>query len=145
MGWFASRASPRRKNVAGRPGFPGNVASTRLLPGSGPRVKVVSACPVSSVVIVTLSTPETVPEPSTAVNVANTGFTFRDLIHERAQDDSLVFDMDRALAAMEENNFIYTHFNFDIFSIGFRVKPLYFSLAATEKVRFNFKYPKSLA
>lgn len=84
------------------------------------------------------------PIPSTAVNVANTGFTFRDLIHERVQDDSLIIDIDRTLAAMRDDNFIYSHFNFDLVAIGFRVKPLYFSLAATEKFRFNFKYPKDL-
>ena len=52
-----------------------------------------------------------IPIPSTAWNVANTGFTFRDLIHERAQDDSLIIDIDRTLAAMRDDNFIYSHFN----------------------------------
>ena len=80
------------------------------------------------------------PIPGGVFNFANTGFTYNDVFVPRDQDDSLTLDIDNAISKMRDNNFIYMHFDLDLLTVGFKIKPLYFTLGATQKFAFNFKY-----
>ncbi len=79
--------------------------------------------------------------PSIVFNFANSGFTYRDFIHGRPQDDSTMIDLDLAVSKLGPSNFIYAHTNVDILDLGIRIRKVFASLNVTEKVHFNFRYP----
>lgn len=75
--------------------------------------------------------------------VTNTAFRYRDLIYKRP-DDSLTFDMNKALSKMSDNNYLLAHAQIDILSVGFKIKKNYFNLTAIEKFSGILNYSKGL-
>lgn len=75
--------------------------------------------------------------------ITNTAFRYHDLIYKRA-DDSLTFDMNNAISKMDDNNYLLTHAQIDILSVGFKIKKNYFNITATEKFSGIINYSKGL-
>jgi outer membrane protein OmpA-like peptidoglycan-associated protein len=75
--------------------------------------------------------------------VTNTAFRYRDLIYKRP-DDSLTFDMNKAISKMADNNYLLTHAQIDLLSFGFKIKRNYFNFTATEKFTGIINYSKGL-
>ncbi len=73
--------------------------------------------------------------------VTNTAFRYSDLIYKRS-DDSLTFDMNNAIDKMEDNNYLLTHAQIDLLSVGFKIKKNYFNITATEKFTGILNYSK---
>jgi outer membrane protein OmpA-like peptidoglycan-associated protein len=80
---------------------------------------------------------------SNYVGITNTAFRYNDLIYKRP-DDSLTFDMNKAISKMADNNYLLMHAQFDILSVGFKIKRNYFNLTATEKFSGILNYSKGL-
>ncbi|HRG57595.1 MAG TPA: DUF5723 family protein [Bacteroidia bacterium] len=80
---------------------------------------------------------------STYFGITNTGFRYHDLIYKR-NDDSLTFDMNKAISKMDDNNYLLTNAQIDILSVGFRIKKNYFNITATEKFSGIANYSKGL-
>lgn len=77
------------------------------------------------------------------LEAGNSGFKYKDIIHHRAGDDSLEFDMANVLSKLKKNNYATFGVNTDILSFGFLVKEKnYFSFNATEKIFAKIRYPK---
>jgi outer membrane protein OmpA-like peptidoglycan-associated protein len=75
--------------------------------------------------------------------VTNTAFRYSDLIYKR-DDDSLTFDMNKAISKMSNNNYLFSHAEIDILSVGFKVKKNYFNITITEKFSGVINYSKGL-
>jgi len=75
--------------------------------------------------------------------VTNTAFRYHDLIYKRP-DDSLTFDMNNAISKMSDNNYLLTHAQIDLLSVGFKIKKNYFNITATEKFSGIVNYSKGL-
>lgn len=75
--------------------------------------------------------------------VTNTAFRYHDLIYKRP-DDSLTFDMNKAISKMDDNNYLLTHAQIDILSVGFKIKKNYFNITATEKFTGILNYSRGL-
>lgn len=73
--------------------------------------------------------------------VTNTAFRYKDLIYKRP-DDSLTFDMNNAIRKMDEKNYLLTHAQVDLFSVGFKIKKNYFNITATEKFSGILNYSR---
>jgi outer membrane protein OmpA-like peptidoglycan-associated protein len=75
--------------------------------------------------------------------ITNTAFRYSDLIYKRP-DDSLTFDMKKAISKMADNNYLLTHAEIDLLSVGFKIKKNYFNITATEKFTGILNYSKGL-
>lgn len=79
-----------------------------------------------------------------SASISHSGFALNDLIHPRAEDDSLEVRLDLAIEEMADLN----HFNLDVqnelLGFGFRVGENYFSLGILNRMQFNLLYPKDL-
>lgn len=73
----------------------------------------------------------------------NSGFTWRDLHHVRA-DDSVTFDIANAISKLSEKNFISLSVRANLLETGFMVKKNYFTFNVAEKANFNWTFPKEL-
>lgn len=80
---------------------------------------------------------------STYFGVTNTAFRYHDLIYKRP-DDSLTFDMNKAISKMSDNNYLMLSAQTDLLTVGFRVKKNYFNITATEKFIGIANYSKGL-
>jgi len=80
---------------------------------------------------------------SSYFGITNTAFRYSDLIYKRP-DDSLTFDMKKAISKMSDNNYLLTHAQVDILSVGFKIKKNYFNFTATEKFSGILNYSKGL-
>ncbi len=74
-------------------------------------------------------------------NFSNSGFKYSDLIKHRG--DSLYLDYDNMLSKLSKNNYFSTAIQPDLLSFGFRIGKNYISFNATEKINFQFRYPKN--
>lgn len=75
------------------------------------------------------------------LNFSNSGFKYSDLIKHKG--DSLSVDYNNMLSKLASNNYLCGAYQPDLLSFGFKIKKNYFSFNATEKVNFNFRYPKN--
>lgn len=74
-------------------------------------------------------------------SVWNSPFRANDL--KQKVGDSVEFTVDKALSKMSKNkNYFRSDAAVDLFSLRFKVRNLYFTLNATEKVNMRFTYPK---
>ncbi len=74
--------------------------------------------------------------------LSNSGFVLKDLLVERASDDSLVFSPSTAASKMAKLNFMDFHTQNEILSFGMKVRKTYFSLGVVNRFNFQFAYPK---
>lgn len=77
------------------------------------------------------------------LNVGNSGFRYSDFIHKNEQD-SLFKDFDNLLEKLKPRNYLSMNLHLDIINFGFRLKKNYFGFNITEKINFQFTYPKDL-
>lgn len=77
---------------------------------------------------------------------SNTAFRYRDVIHRRSQDDSLMIDPEKTLNTMHKKNYITFEVNEEILSGGFKIakKNLFFNISLSEKASVRFCFPKDL-
>jgi outer membrane protein OmpA-like peptidoglycan-associated protein len=75
--------------------------------------------------------------------VTNTAFRYSDLIYKRP-DDSLTFDMQKALNKMSDNNYLLTHAQVELISVGFKIKKNYFNITVAENFNGVLNYSKGL-
>jgi hypothetical protein len=75
--------------------------------------------------------------------VTNTAFKYSDLIYKR-DDDSLTFDMNNAISKMSDNNYLFSHAEIDLLSVGFKIKKNYFNITIAEKFSGVLNYSKGL-
>jgi len=80
---------------------------------------------------------------STYFGLTNTAFRYSDLIYKRP-DDSLTFDMNNAISKMDDNNYLLTHAQVDIISVGYKFKKNYFNVTVIEKFTGIMNYSKGL-
>ncbi len=80
---------------------------------------------------------------STSLMFTNSGFTWRDLHHVRA-DDSVAIQVDYALSKLSDKNFISASVRSNIIEGGFAWKKNYFTFNISEKGNFNLTFPKEL-
>lgn len=76
---------------------------------------------------------------SVYVNASNTGFAFGRLVSSNTQEK---IDIDKVIDGLGKKNVFALDINTDLFSLGVRVKNMYFNLAFSERVTTNFTYPK---
>lgn len=74
----------------------------------------------------------------------NNGFTLNNLIHERAQDDSLEIRPADAIAKMAAVNRVGVNLQNELLGFGFRVKKSYFSFGLINRTQASFSYPRDL-
>jgi hypothetical protein len=77
-----------------------------------------------------------------SVGGTNSGFTFNHLFKPRAQDDSLVMDVESVVRKLGRTNMVTLESRNEILGFGFKVKKMYFSFSATNRLETNFIYPK---
>lgn len=77
-----------------------------------------------------------------SIGISNSGFTLKDLLVTRPQDDSLVFSPSTAVSKMAKLNFLDFNLQNEIFSMGLRVRKMYFSVGLLNRMDFQFAYPK---
>ena len=82
--------------------------------------------------------------PSVAFNFAHSGLSYHQLIRKRPQDDSLQLDMNYALGKLADQNYLFTNYNVNFLTIGYRRGGFQLGLYASEKVNVSLKYPKAL-
>lgn len=75
------------------------------------------------------------------INFSNSGFKYSDLIKHRG--DSLYVDYKNMLGKLSKNNYFSGAYQPDLLSFGIKIKKNFFSFNATEKINFNFRYPKN--
>jgi len=80
---------------------------------------------------------------SVSLSARHSGFAWNDLVYRRA-DDSLAFDIDKAIGMMKDNNHLNTSFLLEPLSLGVRFGPNYVSFSTRVRSVANFQYPKSL-
>jgi len=73
----------------------------------------------------------------------NSGFNYNDVITKRA-DDSLVFDQNKLLKAIGNNNDVGFSAQEEIAAMGFKAGKSYISFSLDAKATFNFHYTKDL-
>ncbi len=74
------------------------------------------------------------------LNFSNSGFKYSDLIKHTG--DSLSVDYPNMLSKLAKNNYLTAAFHLDLLSFGFKIKKNYFSFNISEKIDFQFSYPK---
>ncbi|MFT5600619.1 MAG: hypothetical protein ACI9N1_000855 [Flavobacteriales bacterium] len=79
-----------------------------------------------------------------SVGLSHSGFQFNHLVHQRAEDDSLVLKPDIAISKMTSINYLTSDIQNELFSMGFSVKKTFFSLSVVNKLQTRFMYPKDL-
>jgi hypothetical protein len=77
------------------------------------------------------------------VSYHNSGFSYNDVITKRP-DDSLVFNQNKLLKAIGNNNDVGFTASEDIAGLGFKAGKSYISLSLSVKATFNFHYTKDL-
>ena len=80
--------------------------------------------------------------PSIAFNYGNNAFTFNELFREEGNDTYL--NLDGVLGQLSDKNIIQTQFTAELFSIQFRVKKVYFTVAMAEKLDSKLTYSDKL-
>ncbi|MDP4240620.1 MAG: DUF5723 family protein [Bacteroidota bacterium] len=73
----------------------------------------------------------------------NSGFSYNDVVTKRA-DDSLVFDQNKLLKAIGNNNDVGFTASEDAFALGFKAGKNYISFSLGVRASFNFHYTKDL-
>lgn len=76
--------------------------------------------------------------------VSNSGFTLNHLLHDRPQDDSLVFDPEKAIDKMAKKNYLTMETHNEILGFGFALKENYFSFSMSNRFQSNLIYPRDL-
>ncbi|SDC35048.1 DUF5723 family protein [Williamwhitmania taraxaci] len=71
-------------------------------------------------------------------------FSYNNII-SRTPDDSLKVDIPKLLGKLSDRNYLFTNFDVDLLSFGFRVADTYYiTFSARERSMFRFMYPKDL-
>ncbi len=80
------------------------------------------------------------------VSVANTGFTFNELISpDPNHDGQYMFDLDELEQALRENNYLRATAESAILEFGFRLpQESYFYFGINNKTEFGFQYPRGV-
>jgi hypothetical protein len=97
--------------------------------------------------------PEAIPEKKYVLQIpflssfgfqySNNAFTYRDVIKKRS-DDSLTFDIDKALSKKKDLNFIGLDASITLLGFGVRSGDNFFNFSINERLVFGFAYPKDL-
>jgi hypothetical protein len=77
-----------------------------------------------------------------SVGLSNSGFTLKDILVSRPQDDSLVLSPSTAVSKMAKLNFIDLNLQNEIFSAGMKIRKMYFSVGLVNRLDVQFAYPK---
>ena len=77
-----------------------------------------------------------------AIDFTSTSFDYSTIIHKGTitYEDSLIVDLKGFVDGLKDYNYLTFNLNVDLLAIGFKVKDMYFTLNATEKVDFKFGY-----
>jgi hypothetical protein len=85
-----------------------------------------------------------------AIDIENNPLRFHDLVfYNRSIDSVITFlhpkaDKQKFLSLLGNNNFINTDISTSLFSLGFRISSMYFSIGITQKEYVRLNYPKGL-
>ncbi|HLU87502.1 MAG TPA: DUF5723 family protein [Taishania sp.] len=79
-----------------------------------------------------------------SIGATNSGFTYNQLFKSRPQDDSLTIDAENVVRKLGKINFVSVETRNELLGFGFKVKDMYFSFSATNRLDVNFIYPKEL-
>ncbi|MBK7570452.1 MAG: OmpA family protein [Bacteroidia bacterium] len=74
---------------------------------------------------------------------SNNSFTYRDF-HQVRSDDSTEINIDNAVSKLDNKNFLTTQARINLIGFGFHINKNYFTGNITERVIFNFVFPKEL-
>lgn len=77
-------------------------------------------------------------------NINNTSFSMKDFIHHGEGDlaDSLVIDMVQFVNSLNNYNYLTFDMQYELLSFGVKVKDMYFTFHATERIDFKFGYTR---
>ena len=85
-----------------------------------------------------------------SIDIENNPFRFHDFVFYNPTIDSVITflhpsaDKNKFLALLGKNNFINTDLSTSLFSLGFRIKEMFFSIGITQKEYVRLNYPKDL-
>jgi hypothetical protein len=84
--------------------------------------------------------------PSAFISASNSGFAWKDVFTKKtySDGDSLLVDLDKFYATLNDKNYIDMVGNAELFGFGFRAGRSHISFSVNEKVRSRFMYPKDL-
>jgi hypothetical protein len=77
-----------------------------------------------------------------SLGASNSGFALNDALVTRAQDDSLVIDVEGALSKMAKINYLGASVQNELFGFGVKLKKHYISFGVVNRLDFHFAYPK---
>jgi hypothetical protein len=78
--------------------------------------------------------------------VLNSGFSYKDLISRREEDDSLVVTLDNFYNKLQDENHFKVQAIVDLFHLSFKLNPrMHFTLNVTNKNSMHLIYPKEIA
>ena len=78
------------------------------------------------------------------ISFMNSGFKLNDALETRSQDDSLVFNPQKAIASMKDLNYLNFEMSNEIFGLGIKVKENFFSVNITNRFQTRLTYPQDL-
>ncbi|MEM6361899.1 MAG: DUF5723 family protein [Bacteroidota bacterium] len=82
--------------------------------------------------------------PAPAVQVGHSGFKANSLLQPLPGTDSLVVNLDDAIASMAAQNYLRTNVRMDLLAVGLRFNNLQLSLSAAARAQVYAAYPRSL-
>ncbi|MFK7926167.1 MAG: DUF5723 family protein [Bacteroidia bacterium] len=82
--------------------------------------------------------------PAPSVQIGHSGFTAKNLLQPLPGTDSLIVDLDQAIARMAAQNYLRSNVRLDILAVGLRFNNLQLSLSAAARTQVYVGYPRSL-
>lgn len=80
---------------------------------------------------------------SNYLSFSNSAFSYNDFIYKR-NDDSLVFDMNKAIGKMKDSNYLLAQGQVDLLSVGFIIKKNYFNISIIDKYSGILNYSRNV-
>lgn len=78
------------------------------------------------------------------LDLGHNGFNAHHVL-SKTQQDSVIINMNSLLDKLKQNNILFTDFNLELFSFGFKIKQKhYFNFYMAEKLGFRLYYPRDL-
>ena len=81
--------------------------------------------------------------PTFYYNLANTGFTFNDVMVEQPGTDSIVFSPTGLLNSLQDNNYLQQNIDIDFFSLALNISKVHVHIGARLRQSAYLNYPKS--
>lgn len=82
--------------------------------------------------------------PAPSIQIGHSGFTAKNLLQPLPGTDSLIVDLDQAIARMAAQNYLRANVRLDILAVGLRFNNLQLSLSAAARTQVYVGYPRSL-